>query len=196
MSEASDRAARLQVYPGGELPAFDDAYREYGERTLHLLYRFTSDEDAARDLLQDVFVKVYENMGSFEHRSQISTWIYRIAVQKSLEHIRAGNRKKRSGILLSLFGREHLVPIAVTSPFYHPGIKLENKERAAILFGAIRNLAENQRTAFTLHKVESMSYAEIAEIMKVSVSSVESLMFRAKQNLQKQLSALYDKNEI
>jgi RNA polymerase sigma-70 factor (ECF subfamily) len=180
----------------GDRAAFRELVGHYTDRVYNTVLGLLQNREDAEDTTQEVFVEVYESIGGFRGDASLTTWIYRIAVQKSLEHIRAGNRKKRSGILLSLFGREHLVPVAVTSPFYHPGIKLENKERAAILFGAIRNLPENQRTAFTLHKVESMSYAEIAEIMKVSVSSVESLMFRAKQNLQKQLSALYDKNEI
>jgi len=89
---------------------------------------------------------------------------------------------------------DHLM-VTSSSPFYHPGVKLENKERAAILFQSIEKLPINQRTAFTLHKLENLSYAELAEIMGVSMSSVESLMFRAKQNLRKFLGNYYDQNE-
>ena len=74
-------------------------------------------------------------------------------------------------------------------------MQLENKERAAILFAAIDKLPENQKTAFILAKLEDLSYSEIAEVMKITNSSVESLLFRAKQNLQKLLGAYYEKNE-
>jgi RNA polymerase sigma-70 factor (ECF subfamily) len=74
-------------------------------------------------------------------------------------------------------------------------IELEKKERSAILFSAINQLPENQKIAFTMHKIEGMSYEETAQIMNVSLSSVESLMFRAKKNLKQLLSNYYEKNE-
>jgi RNA polymerase sigma-70 factor (ECF subfamily) len=153
------------------------------------------DTENAEDVTQEVFIEVFRSVVRFKGDSSILTWIYRITVQKSLEHIRNSRRKKRAGTLLSLFGKEDLVKIKADAPFYHPGIKLENKERAAILFRTIEKLPVNQRTAFTLHKLENLSYAELAEIMGVSVSSVESLMFRAKQNLRKLLGNYYDQNE-
>jgi RNA polymerase sigma-70 factor (ECF subfamily) len=79
--------------------------------------------------------------------------------------------------------------------FAHPGIILEDQERAKILFKAIAKLPKNQKTAFVLHKIEGQSYTEIAVIMKLSISAIESLMFRAKQNLQKTLSSYYEANE-
>lgn len=70
---------------------------------------------------------------------------------------------------------------------------MENKERAAILFAAINKLPKNQKTAFILHKIEGLSYAEVADVMQATVSSVESLLFRAKQSLQKLLGDYYEK---
>ena len=84
------------------------------------------------------------------------------------------------------------------SNFEHPGILLENKEKAAILFGVINELSENQKTAFILSKLDGMSNPEISEIMEVSISSVESLIFRAKGTLKEKLSkkfTYYRKNK-
>ena len=95
----------------------------------------------------------------------------------------------------SILGNE--IPMDKTSyftEFNHPGIVLENKERNETLFHAINQLPEIQRVVFTLHKIDGKSYKEISEIIKKSVSSVESLMFRAKKNLQKLLENFY-KNE-
>ena len=75
--------------------------------------------------------------------------------------------------------------------FQHPGVKLDKKEDAAILMGAIKKLPENQRIAFTLHKVEGLSYQEVSDVMQASISSVESLMHRAKTNLRKMLEDHY-----
>ena len=77
----------------------------------------------------------------------------------------------------------------------HPGLELENQERGAILFAAINKLPENQKTAFTLYNLESFPYEEIAQIMNTSLSAVESLIFRARQNLKKSLSDYYEENE-
>ena len=76
--------------------------------------------------------------------------------------------------------------------FHHPGVILDNKERASVLFKAIDRLPENQKTAFTLHKLEGLSYQEISEVMKTTLSSVESLMHRAKNNLKKWLAEHYE----
>ena len=88
----------------------------------------------------------------------------------------------------------HIVPTA-TIEFDHPGVLLENKERTQILFDAIDQLAENQKIAYTMHKIEGISYSEIAELTELSVSSVESLMFRAKKKLQQLLEDYYKENE-
>ena len=92
----------------------------------------------------------------------------------------------------TIFGNE--IPIDKTSYFTevnHPGILLENKEKSAIIFKAINTLPEAQRVVFTLAKIDDKSYQEIVEITDKSLSSVESLMFRAKKNLQVKLENFY-----
>jgi RNA polymerase sigma-70 factor (ECF subfamily) len=78
--------------------------------------------------------------------------------------------------------------------FHHPGVKLDNKERSAVLFKAIAKLPENQKAAFTLHKLEGLSYREISEVLNTTVSAVESLMSRANANLRKNLEEYYNKH--
>ena len=75
------------------------------------------------------------------------------------------------------------------------GVSLDNKERSAVLFKAIDKLPENQKIAFTLHKIEGLSYQEASEVMKLSLSSVESLLHRAKNNLKKNLEDYYENYE-
>jgi RNA polymerase sigma factor (sigma-70 family) len=179
----------------GNLKAYKELVSQVSGRIYNTALGLLQNKEDAEDITQEVFVEIYQSVSRFNERSSLSTWIYRITVTKSLELIRSRNRKKRSGVLFSLFDRENHLAVTSTSPFYHPGVKLENKERAAILFQAIEKLPLNQRIAFTLHKLENLSYAELAEIMGVSLSSVESLMFRAKQNLRKLLGNYYDQNE-
>jgi len=146
----------------------------------------------AEDVAQEVFVQVYESVGQFKGDSKVSTWIYRIAVTKSLDHLRKKKRKKRFAFLQSLFGVNE-EEVRHEPDFHHPGVTLENKENAAVLFQAIEKLPDNQKIAFTLHKLEGLSYQEVAEVMESTVSSVESLMHRAKGNLKKYLTEYYQK---
>lgn len=144
----------------------------------------------AEDISQEVFVQVYQSVGSFKGDSKFSTWLYRITVTKSLDLERRKKRKKRFAFVKSLFGDDNQV--AVHPPdFHHPGVQLDKKEDAAMLFTAIKELPENQRIAFTLHKMEGLSYQEVSEVMNATVSSVESLMHRAKVNLRKSLEPHY-----
>ena len=159
---------------------------------------FLRNHHDAEDIAQEVFIKVYDSIGNFREEAALSTWIYRIAVTKSLEQIRYRKRQKRSGFfkaISSFFGNEGAEEVD-GSNFMHPGLELENKERAGILFGEIEKLTEKQRTAFTLQKVEGLSYQEVADVMKMSVPAVESLLYRARENLKKQLHDYYQQNEM
>ncbi|HLP96229.1 MAG TPA: sigma-70 family RNA polymerase sigma factor [Saprospiraceae bacterium] len=145
----------------------------------------------AEDMAQEVFAYAFQRVGEFRGDAKLSTWLYRITLSKSLDFLKAKKRNKRSGFLQSIFGPEG-AGLAVDKPhFQHPGVLLERQEQAQILFWAIDKLPEQQKTAFVLHKLEDQSYAEIAEIMQVSLSSVESLMFRARQNLKTHLGKWY-----
>ncbi len=185
----------LQKLREGNEHAFHELVDQYRDHVFNTSLGLLQHQENAEDVTQEVFVEVFRSVARFRGDCSISTWIYRITVQKSLEHIRTSRRTKRSGMILSLFGKEDHLNLAADVPFYHPGIQLENKERAAILFLAISKLPINQRTAFILQKVEGMSQQEIARVMMTSVSSVESLIVRARRKLRELLSDYYEKNE-
>lgn len=145
----------------------------------------------AEDVAQEVFIQVWNSIGNFKEKAALSTWIYRIAVTKSLELIRYRKSQKRQSFFQSLNEDNDPDEVSTDNLFVHPGIALEQKERAEVLFRAIAQLPENQKVAFSLHKIESLSYKEIAEVMETSVSAVESLMHRAKKNLQDLLYEFY-----
>jgi len=152
-------------------------------------------KEDAEDVTQEVFTAAFLSLEKFEGKSKLSTWLYSIALNKSKEFLRSKTRKKRFGIFTVLEKEDsHIVPEGTINRD-HPGVQLENKERAEVFFKALDQLAENQKTAYTLHKVEGVSYTEIAEIMETSVSSVESLIFRAKKRLKELLSDYYERNE-
>ncbi|MEX2347609.1 MAG: RNA polymerase sigma factor [Balneolaceae bacterium] len=177
--------------------AFKQLVNEHKDRVYNTCLGFLRNPHDAEDISQEVFIQVFDSISDFREDASLSTWIYRIAVTKSLELIRYRKRKKRSGFfdaLNSLFNEPD--EEADESEFMHPGLQLENKERAGILFGEIEKLTEKQRVAFTLQKVEGLSYQEVADVMEQSVPAVESLIHRAKENLKKQLHTYYQQNEL
>ncbi|MGX1929740.1 RNA polymerase sigma factor [Flagellimonas sp. 2504JD4-2] len=175
--------------------AYSRLLDEYQTKVFNTCISFVPNKEDAEDIAQEVFVEVYNSIHKFKGNSKLSTWIYRVSVNKSLEFIRKKSAKKRFGFMQSITGGD--VPMDKTSyftEFNHPGIQLENKEQSEMLFNAINKLPEGQKVVFTLHKIDGLSYKEVSEITEKSVSSVESLMFRAKKNLRDILTVFY-KNE-
>lgn len=179
----------------GSQVAFTKLLSDYSTKVYNLSFSILQNQEDAEDITQEVFTTIYLSIQQFKGESKLSTWIYRITVNKCQELIRKRSRKKRFGFLTSLDNTENNNSNSLATNFMHPGIELENRERSAVLFGAINKLPENQKIAFTMHKIEGIPYEEIATIMETSLSSVESLMFRARQNLKQYLSVYYDENE-
>jgi len=185
-----------ELQEGGR-DAFGKLLDQYQQMVFTTGLSFVPNKEDAEDVAQEVFVEVFKSIHKFKGNSKLSTWIYRITVNKSLEFIRKRNAKKRFGYVQSLFGNE--IPLDKTDFFTeirHPGVLLEQKEDHATLMKAINELPDAQRIVFTLHKIEGKSYKEISEIIEKSISSVESLMFRAKQNLQKRLLDFYKNRDV
>jgi RNA polymerase sigma-70 factor (ECF subfamily) len=174
----------------GDEAAFKTIVDTWQDMVYNTALGIVRNEQDAEDIAQEVFVQVHQSIDSFKGDSKFSTWLYRITVTKSLDHERRKKRKKRFAFVRSLFGDESQVVIHPPD-FHHPGVVLDKKEDAATLFEAIAELPENQRVAFTLHKIEGLSYQEVSEVMKTTVSSIESLMHRAKTNLKKYLEDYY-----
>jgi RNA polymerase sigma-70 factor, ECF subfamily len=147
-------------------------------------------EEDAEDVAQETFIQVFESIVSFKGASKFSTWIYRITVSKSMDHIRKRKRKKRFAFLQGLFNKNDRL-VADPPDFSHPGVRMENKENSKVLFKAMDKLPSNQKTAFVLNKMEGLSYHEIGEIMKLTDSAVDALLQRAKVNLKKFLHEYY-----
>jgi RNA polymerase sigma-70 factor (ECF subfamily) len=181
-----------QLRAGDEL-AFKSLVENYQDLVYNTAMGVVQNSEDAEDVAQEVFIQVFRSIDQFKGDARLSTWIYRITTTKALDHIRSRKRKKRFAFITSLFGaNDELIHEPVD--FQHPGVALDRKEQAALLFRMIEQLPDNQKVAFTLHKTEELSYQEIADVMQLSVSAVESLLFRARQNLRKLLEKYYAQN--
>ncbi len=166
----------------GDEQAFAMLYERYSERVYNTALSFTKNEEEAEEITQETFVKVYKKVLTFRMESSLNTWIYRIAVNTSLNYL-----KKRKRFL---FFKNSLSPTQ-TIDFEHPGVLLENKENAAALYKVLDRLPTNQKTAFILSYIEELPRQEVADIMETSLKAVESLLQRAKRNMRSELEKLY-----
>jgi RNA polymerase sigma factor (sigma-70 family) len=185
---------RLRLLRDGDAAAFRGFVEEHHRRVIRLVTGFVQSPEDAEDIAQEVFVEAYHSLPSFTGASSLSTWLHRIAVNKSLDFLRAQSRRKRSVLrvpLLDMFGGLVVDP-ADTSTGSHPGATLENAERARVLAAAIGRLAEQQRVAFVLCEVDGLSMKEAADVMDISAKAVESLLSRARSRLRTLLRRYYE----
>lgn len=170
--------------------AFRQMVEAYGKDIFNLCLNIVTQTEDAEDIAQEAFIEAFNNIDSFREDAQLRTWLYRIAINKCYDYLRWKKRKKRFAILQPLFNKED-EPIEIPSNFQHPGITLDNKETAKVLFAAVESLPDNQQTAFVLYEMQGMEYKEIAETMSLSISAVEALLFRARTALRKKLEKYY-----
>ena len=177
---------RLQL---GEERAFKELVENYQNMIINTCFGFVHNTEEAEDVAQEVFIQVFRSINSFRGDAKLSTWLYRIAVNRSLNKIRS--RKSKFFVALdSLFEAEHNIK---SNHSVTPHDSLENQERARVLHEAIDKLPDNQKTAFVLSKYKGLPNKKISEIMSATLSSIEALLNRAKKNLQKSLTDYYKK---
>lgn len=171
----------------GDKDLLKELVDKYKDMVFNICFGFVKNKEDAEDITQDVFFTVYKNIKDFKFESKISTWIYRIAVNRSLNHIR---KIKLSRIFNKISLKEESEDIEAEIPAAEDSsadFKVITEEKKNIISKALNRLPSNQRVAFTLCNIEGFTYEEIAEIMGCSISAVESRIHRAKMNLQKKL---------
>jgi RNA polymerase sigma-70 factor (ECF subfamily) len=171
-----------------DAPTFDELYQAYAERVLNLAYRLTANEEQARDLTQEVFIKVYENLGTFKHEAHVYTWIYRIAVNHIYNHLKKEGRYRWLNLMdrsVSDILRDEKMDSVYHERTARPSVdrQLEKAERAQIVWATIQELSPKYRVPLVMHHYEGMSYKDIAEAMQISMSAVESRIHRARRQL-------------
>jgi len=157
----------------------------YQKRVIKTASYFLGNLEDAEDLSQEIFLEIMNSIGKYRHEAAFSTWVYRITVNRALNKSKKNRREALVERIGSFFHQHERRAAGISEPADMERSPFEDEERRRLLYHAIERLPENQRVAFVLHKFEEHSYKEIAAVMTVSLSSVESLIHRAKLNLQK-----------
>jgi RNA polymerase sigma-70 factor (ECF subfamily) len=172
----------------GDMAAYDDLVRRYQERIYATIYHMTSNHEDANDLAQEAFIKAYQALKSFKGGSSFYTWVYRIAVNKTINFLK--QRKNRSQMSLNDldFNAEHDPDLVALISDKTPRRDIGLSELQEKLNAAMQKLSEHHRLVVTLHDVQGLSHEEIAKIMHCNIGTVRSRLFYARQQLQAYLS--------
>jgi RNA polymerase sigma-70 factor (ECF subfamily) len=189
-----DEAQLIKGIQEGDRKSFQILVETHQRMVVNTCLAIVHNKADAEDLAQDVFLEIFRTAENFRGDSKISTWLYRIATNRALNLIRNNKRKRFFQSIEDTFtgGRNRASEISENHGD-QPDRNITDQQRSDMLHQAIDRLPEKQRIAFTLNKYEELSYQQIAEVMEISLASVESLIHRAKKNLQEQLLACYKK---
>ena len=168
----------------GDLAAYDELVRRYQERIYATVYHMTSNHEDANDLAQESFIKGFQALKSFKGGSSFYTWLYRIAVNKTINFLK--QRKNRSAMSLNDvdFNAEKDPDLVALISDKTPRRDAALGELQKKLNEAMQKLSEPHRLVVTLHDVQGLAHEEIAEIMECNVGTVRSRLFYARQQLQ------------
>ena len=178
----------VQQAQKGDFGAYDELIRRYQERIYATIYHMTSNHEDANDLAQDTFIKAFHALKSFKGGSSFYTWIYRIAVNKTINFLK--QRKHRTHMSLNDldFNAEHDPDLLSLVSDKTPRRDAHLAELQQKLNEALQKLSEPHRLVVTLHDVQGLAHEEIAKIMDCNVGTVRSRLFYARQQLQATLS--------
>lgn len=182
--EADIDAVYVQRAQDGDIAAFDYLVRKYRERLFSIVYNMTSNREDAADLTQEAFIKAFSSIKRFRGKSSFFTWLYRIAVNTALSHLKR-NRFRR------FFSLENINDEASSTEIVEAlSVKTKTEKGAMIselqerLNEALQKLSPKHRTVVVLFEIEGLSHQEISEVMNCSVGTVRSRLHYAKQQLQ------------
>ena len=172
----------------GQLSAYDELVRRYQERIYATIYHMTSNHEDANDLAQEAFIKAFHALRSFKGGSSFYTWVYRIAVNKTINFLKQRKNKAQMSLNDMDLNAEHDPDLVALISDKTPRREAGLAELSEKLNEALQKLSEPHRLVVTLHDVQGLSHEEIAKIMDCNIGTVRSRLFYARQQLQAYLS--------
>ncbi|MDP3940237.1 MAG: sigma-70 family RNA polymerase sigma factor [Deltaproteobacteria bacterium] len=170
--------------------AFQVLVERYQQRATRLAYRYVRNQEDARDITQEAFIRAFRSIKDFRNESQFYTWLYRILVNLSLDHLRR-NKMETSEYQDDLMLRSQTVAEAQHKRT-NPREELWKKQRQVAIVGAIESLPDDQKTTVILREIDGLSYEEIAQVTRVPIGTVMSRLFYARRKLQDKLKEYVD----
>ena len=186
---AADEASLIREAQRGDQDAFERLVRSYDQSVLRLAVNLLRSPDEARDVYQEVFLKVFRNLHLFRFDCSFHTWLYRIATNVCLDHLRRRKvRKEESSVIETPEGPvDQATRLAEEGPAGNPERQTWNKELSAGITAALENLTPRERTVFELRHYEGLRLRAIGEILGTSEEAAKNCLFRATQKMRASL---------
>jgi RNA polymerase sigma factor (sigma-70 family) len=174
----------------GDQRAWDEIVRLYWRKVFNVAYKFVGRQDEAEDLAQDIFLKLFKSLKTFDRRANFSTWLISVSRNLCIDHYRS-MRRERDVVTHDV----DVVSLARPSALDSPQVALERRDRVALLRAALDKLAPSLRTAVMLRDIQELSYQEIAEKLGVPEGTVKSRINRGRAELARQIARLREQQE-
>jgi RNA polymerase sigma-70 factor (ECF subfamily) len=180
--------ATIQRAADGDQAAWDTIVQTYWRRVFNVAYRFVGTYEEAEDLTQEIFLKVFRSLSTFDRRANFQTWLISISRNLCIDRYRSGRRDRE------VFAREvDAGTVPAVAPGLSPHARVEQQDRIALLREALKALSPALRTAVLLRDVHELSYQEIADQLGIAEGTVKSRIYRGRAELARQIEALRDK---
>jgi len=178
----------IERFQQGDSSAFEELFIKYQSKVFNTCYRMLGNYQDASDMAQEVFIRAHKSLRRFRGDSRFYTWLYRIAMNSCI------NKLKSQKPTLSLsdynISQEHVKQTLGSSPDRNPLKRLEDKELQRYVQNGINSLSDKYRSAIVLRDIQGLGYQEIAEVLGCSLEAIRSCLYRARQELRKELKGI------
>jgi RNA polymerase sigma-70 factor (ECF subfamily) len=191
----SDEMALVRAAKAGDIGAFEQLVKRYDRNVFRIANHITQNREDAEDVVQDAFLKAYENLQNFQEQSKFYTWLVRIAVNEALMRLRRRRPERMVSLDEDVKTEEDSMPREVADWSPNPEQQYSQAELKDILGKTIQGLPPSFRTVFVLRDVEGLSTEETAEALNLSIPAVKSRLLRARLQLRERLNKYFKKRK-
>jgi len=174
----------------GDQLAWEAIVRQYRRKVFNVAYKFVGKHDEAEDLTQDIFLKIFKSLETFDRRANFQTWLISVSRNLCIDHYRS-MRREHDAVTHDV----DVVTLAQPSSVDSPQLQLERRDRVALLRAALDKLAPSLRMAVMLRDIQELSYQEIAERLGVPEGTVKSRINRGRTELARQIARLRERQD-
>lgn len=184
MEEKKEQPEWLEKVRQNDIYAWEKLVKEYENMVYHIAYRMMQNEQEAKDISQEIFIKVYRNLPRFDEKSTFSTWLYRIAINTCIDALRKNKTKQ------TISWEQHIEQNeTITYTTETPEEICLQKEKQNNIMEALQNLSPEHKAVILMRDIQDMTYGEIAECLSVSLGTVKSRIARAREQFKKEFLA-------
>ena len=191
VGEPTDESVLVDAARKGDIGAFESLVKRYDRNVFRIAQHITQNREDAEDVVQDAFLKAYQNLGQFQGQSKFYTWLVRIAVNEALMRLRRRRPERMVSIDEDVKTEEDSIPREIADWSPNPEQLYNQGELKEILQKTIQGLPESFRTVFILRDVEGLSTEETADALGLSVPAVKSRLLRARLQLRERLTKYF-----